>query len=109
MALYVPCLSKKLECLYQRHEVVNTHKQLSNYLGVAANNISVWIWGNPVRLAGLLPNRHVRKICDLYGIKARWLEVESIEEFKALLDLDTLASPTPTVVEPLQLAGQTQN
>jgi hypothetical protein len=91
MALYVPYLSKKLECLYQRHEMVNTHKQLANYLGVAANNISVWIWGNPMRLAGLLPNRHVRKICDLYGIKARWLEVESIEEFKTLLDLDTLA------------------
>ena len=89
MALYVPCLSKKLECLYQRHEVVNMHKQLASYLGVAANNISVWIWGNPVRLAGLLPNQHVRKICDLYGIKTQWLEVESIEEFKALLDLDT--------------------
>ena len=64
------------------------HKQLANYLGVAANNISVWIWGNPVRLPGLLPNRHVRKICDLYGIKARWLEVESIEEFKVLLDME---------------------
>jgi hypothetical protein len=101
MALYVPCLSKKLECLYQRHEGVNMHKQLASYLGVAANNISVWLWGNPVRLSGLLPNRHVKKICDLYGIKARWLEVESIEEFKVLLDLDT-----PTRLDLTTIAGR---
>ena len=98
MALYVPRLAKKLECLYQRHEAVNTHKQLASYLGVAANNISVWIWGNPVRLAGLLPNRHVRKICDLYGIKARWLEVDSIDEFKALLDLNIPIRPDLTTI-----------
>jgi hypothetical protein len=77
------------------------HKQLASYLGVAANNISVWLWGNPVRLSGLLPNRHVKKICDLYGIKARWLEVESIEEFKVLLDFDT-----PTRLDLTIIAGR---
>jgi hypothetical protein len=43
----------------------------------------------------------VKKICDLYGIKARWLEVESIEEFKVLLDLDT-----PTGLDLVTIAGR---
>ena len=44
MALYVPCLSKKLECLYQRHEVVNMHKQLASYLALL-RTISLYGFG----------------------------------------------------------------
>jgi hypothetical protein len=85
--LHIPGLAKKLQCLYQRHPAVNTHELLAEYLNIAPNNISTWINGNEVRGRELVPNRHIRHITDLFEIPVQWLETDSLEEFKALLDL----------------------
>jgi hypothetical protein len=85
MTLHVPSLAKKLQCLYQRHQTVNTHELLAGHLGIAPNNISTWINGNEVRGRELVPNRHIKRITDLFEIPVQWLEIDSLEEFKVLL------------------------
>ncbi|MGH8526041.1 MAG: hypothetical protein ACREXY_18120 [Gammaproteobacteria bacterium] len=85
MPLHVPSLAKKLQCLYQRHESVNTHELLAEYLHIAPNNISTWINGNEVRARDLVPSRHVKRLTDLFEVDVEWLEVESIEAFKSSL------------------------
>ena len=85
MPLYVPHLAKKLGYLYRRHAEVNTHERFARHLGISPNNISMWINGNEVRAPELVPNTHIKKICDLFDVRVQWLEVESIEEFKALM------------------------
>lgn len=85
MPLHVPSLATKLQCLYRRHETVNTHESLAEHLGIAPNNISTWINGNEVRGRELVPNRHIRRLTDLYRISVQWLELASLEEFKMLL------------------------
>jgi len=64
---------------------VNTHELLAEHLGIAPNNISTWINGNEVRGRELVPNRHIKRLTDLYGIPVQWLELASLEEFKMLL------------------------
>lgn len=85
MPLHAPNLAKKLQCLYQRHASVYTHELLAAHLGIAPNNISTWINGNEVRGRDLVPDRHVKRITDLFALPAQWLELESLEEFKGLL------------------------
>lgn len=85
MPLHVPSLAAKLQCLYRHHETVNTHELLAEHLGIAPNNISTWINGNEVRARELVPNRHIKRLTDLYGIPVQWLELASLEEFKMLL------------------------
>ena len=90
MPLHVPSLATKLQCLYRHHETVNTHELLAEHLGIAPNNISTWINGNEVRARELVPNRHIKRLTDLYGIPVEWLEFASLEEFKMLLHASPL-------------------
>ncbi len=99
MPLHVPNLAKKLQCLHQRHERVNTHELLAEHLGIAPNNISIWINGNEVRARELVPNRHVKRITDLFEVPVQWLEIDSLEEFKALLHASPLRdAPWPRLL-----------
>ena len=85
MPLHIPSLAKKLQYLYQQNPDVTTHELLARNLGVAPNNISVWINGNEMRAPELIPNRHVKTLTDLFHIPLEWLELESLDEFKARL------------------------
>lgn len=82
MPLHIPGLAKKLQCLYQHNPRINSHELLARNLGIAPNNISVWINGNDVRVPELVPNRHVKTLSDLFGVPLELLELESLEEFK---------------------------
>lgn len=83
MPLHVPQLARKLGWLYQHHESVNTHERLAECLGIAPNNISTWVNGNEVRSRGFVPDKHVKRIADLFHIPVQLLEMESLERFKA--------------------------
>ncbi len=88
MPLHVPQLARKLGCLYQHHESVNTHDRLAECLGIASNNISTWVNGNEVRSRDLIPDKHVKRIADLYHVSIQSLEMDSLEQFKASLGND---------------------
>jgi hypothetical protein len=85
MPLHIPGLAKKLQCLYQHNPRINSHELLARNLGIAPNNISVWINGSDVRVPELVPNRHVKTLSDLFGVPLELLELESLEEFKSRL------------------------
>ena len=94
MPLHAPQLARKLGCLYQHHESVNTHERLAECLGIAPNNISTWVNGNEVRSRDLVPDKHVKRIADLYQIPIQLLELDSLDRFKASLDsTDNSAGP----------------
>jgi hypothetical protein len=82
MPLHIPSLAKKLQYLYQHNPRINSHELLARNLGIAPNNISVWINGNDVRVPELVPNRHVKTLSDLFGVPLEMLEMDSLEEFK---------------------------
>ena len=82
MPLHVPGLAKKLQFLYQHHGRINSHELLAKSLGIAPNNISVWINGSDVRVPELVPNRHVKHLTELFEIPLDWLELASLDQFK---------------------------
>ena len=86
MPLYVPQLARKLGCLYQHHESLNTHERLAECLGIAPNNISTWVNGNEIRSRGFVPDKHVKRIADLFHIPVQLLEMDSLERFKTSVD-----------------------
>ncbi|MGH8547903.1 MAG: hypothetical protein ACRERU_04770 [Methylococcales bacterium] len=76
----VPDLKKKLQFLYQRSEAVHSHKALANRLNINPNNISVWINGQDDLPSNRIPDRHISKFCQVFGLDPKFLG-KVIEDF----------------------------
>jgi len=85
MPFHAPHLNDKLNILFQHNKTINTKAQLANCLNIKPHNIPVWCNGTEVKRADQIPDRHVAKLTELFGIDTDILKVESLNEFEKLL------------------------
>lgn len=83
----VPHLFKKIELLLLHHRTVRTKAALADHIGISQGNISVWMNGDGTdeNKGDRIPDKHVKKFCDLFQIETRWLKLEDQAQFETYL------------------------